>query len=393
LLKVEDMKPSLTFAVRAAVLLALGPLPHVACGGAVETGGPGGTTGGSTGTTTTGGSAGTNTTGNYCGNSPQLCGSTTGTTTGTTTTGTSSGGPIDAGACDPEWISGGPATGGEVLFPCGLPAVTMDDCIPYCGTGPYLCFVVSNDGIPTTSVGVPWLDTDAGDNPVVVSCNFDHTGRRPAGLVEPASAEARSFGEVLAHMAYLEAAAIDAFLDLATQVEAHGAPASLVARLRQAAGEEIRHARIMGELARARGAEPRPPMVVATGARSLLSIALENAREGCVRETWGAACAVAQGERAFDAELRAAMRVIADDELSHAALSWDLAEWLDSRLTAEERAVVAVERERAIEELEHEIDEGVPVAFRKALGMPSREEANVILDAMRSEVWAVRAAA
>jgi hypothetical protein len=392
------MKSSLTVAVRAAVLLALGPLPPVACGGAIDTGGPGGSNGGSAGTTGTGGGSGTgytgtSTTGTTGTTTGGTIGTTTGGTSGTTTTGTSSGGPLDAGSCDPEWLSGGPGAGGEVAFPCGLPAVTMDDCIPYCGNGPFLCWVVSNDGIAAAPGSVPWLDDDAGANPVVVSCNFDHTGRRPAGLVEPAKTGARSFGEVLAHMAYLEAAAIDAFLDLAVQVEAHGAPASLVARLRRAAGEEIQHARVMGELARARGAEPRPPMVVPTGPRSLLSIALENAREGCVRETWGAACAVAQGERAADGDLRSAMREIADDELGHAALSWDLAEWLESRLTADERAVVAVERERAIEELEREIEEAVPVAYRRALGMPSQEEASVILGAMRAEVWGVRAAA
>ena len=50
-----------------------------------------------------------------------------------------------------------------------------------------------------------------------------------------------------------------------------------------------------------------------------------------MRETWGAACAVTQGERAADPELRRTMRGIARDELGHATLSWDLAAWLSGK--------------------------------------------------------------
>jgi hypothetical protein len=47
--------------------------------------------------------------------------------------------------------------------------------------------------------------------------------------------------------------------------------------------------------------------------RSLVELALENIREGCVRETWGAACAVVQSMKATDLEVRRAMRAIARD--------------------------------------------------------------------------------
>jgi hypothetical protein len=200
-------------------------------------------------------------------------------------------------------------------------------------------------------------------------------------------------GEYLAKCAYLEAASVDAFLDLAAQVEAHCGPAELVARLRAAAEEEVRHALVMGKLARARGTRPRDVRVDSPGPRSLLSIALENAREGCVRETYGAACAVAMGERASDPELRAAMRDIARDELGHAELSWDLAAWIEDELTADERAIVAVERERAIEEIEQELEEELPAGWRRELGMPSVEEAGAIFRGMRLHVWSSRLAA
>ena len=79
-----------------------------------------------------------------------------------------------------------------------------------------------------------------------------------AGLVEPARAGARDVGEVLARAAYLEEAAVAAFLDLAAQVEAHGAPAGLVKRLRRAAEDEVRHAGLYSECAARQGAKLPP---------------------------------------------------------------------------------------------------------------------------------------
>jgi hypothetical protein len=199
---------------------------------------------------------------------------------------------------------------------------------------------------------------------------------------------AESVGELLAHAAYLEAASVTAFLDLARELAAHGAPAALVRRLRRAAGEEVRHARDVGAVARAHGGEP-PPVRVASrrGTRTLFEIALENAREGCVRETWGAACAVVQSLRAGDARIRRTMRTVAADELSHATLSWDLARWIESRLAPAQRAQVDRERERAIAHLESEIAVAVPEAWRTTLGLPSPDEARTILRGMHAEVW------
>ena len=102
---------------------------------------------------------------------------------------------------------------------------------------------------------------------------------------------------------------------------------------------------------------------------------------------------MAQAERAADPELRAAMRAIARDELGHAALSWDLAAWLSSRLSVEERAAVAAERARAVAGLEEEIEETLPEPWRRALGVPSPAQARVIFGAVRAQVWESRAAA
>ena len=134
-------------------------------------------------------------------------------------------------------------------------------------------------------------------------------------------------------MASLEAASVTAFRRLHRQLEAFGAPRELLARVRKAAKDEIRHARTTGALARKYGATPRAPRIAPTSeSPSLFAVALENAREGCVRETYGALVAHLQTTRAADPEVRACMAVIADEETEHAALSWDVAAWLESRV-------------------------------------------------------------
>ncbi len=65
--------------------------------------------------------------------------------------------------------------------------------------------------------------------------------------------------------------------------------------------------------------------------RSLEALAVENAVEGCVRETMGALFAMHQAASAADPHVRATMVSIAPDETRHAALGWAVAEWaLDS---------------------------------------------------------------
>jgi hypothetical protein len=120
----------------------------------------------------------------------------------------------------------------------------------------------------------------------------------------------------------------------------------------------------------------------------LLALALENAHEGCVRETWGAACAVAQSLRATDLEVRRAMRAIARDELRHAMLSWDLADWLASRLTPAERTQVEEHQAQALAELESELAGEPADAWHAQLGLPTRGEAQAIFEGMGADVWA-----
>jgi hypothetical protein len=90
--------------------------------------------------------------------------------------------------------------------------------------------------------------------------------------------------------------------------------------------------------------------------RSLVAIAIENAVEGCVRETYGAVVGLIEARMSADRGVRRAMERISEDECRHAELAWEVAAWLRERLTDRERAVVDRAMRAAVEELRREAD-------------------------------------
>ncbi len=158
-------------------------------------------------------------------------------------------------------------------------------------------------------------------------------------------------GERLAHMAWLEAVSVHAFERLERELAAHGAPPSLRRDARRARRDEVRHTAMTTRLARRRGVEPavpdRPPTM---RVRALVDVAVENAVEGCVRETYGALLAFVEALSSPDPSLRRAMRSIAEDECRHAELAWSVHTWaLPRLLPAERRRVDDALREAARE--------------------------------------------
>ena len=216
-----------------------------------------------------------------------------------------------------------------------------------------------------------------------------HDGARKdaATTCEPLHETAADF---LADAARLEAASVDAFEIIATELAAFGAPAELVAAARRAAREERRHARIVGVLATTRGASLRKPAATERRVRDLRAFAIENAVEGCVRETYGAALATFQSERALAPDVRDAMRSIASDESSHAALSFAIDAWTKSRLDESDRRDVDHARDSAIAALASHVDGACTRAFDVELGMPTGDQACAMFDALRRTVWAHR---
>jgi hypothetical protein len=215
-----------------------------------------------------------------------------------------------------------------------------------------------------------------------------HTGRAPAGLTTSGRVTAESdVGAFLAHAAHLEAASVHAFVRMAAELEAHGAPEALLQAAKRAAMEEVQHARLMTDWARSHGAEPVRPRVEPGKVRDLEAILAENAAEGCVRETFGAVLAAHQSLAAQGDQARRRMARIARDETSHAELSWEVARWGERRLDRAARARVSAARDRAVAALRQETGREPTAALRRELGLPRASEALAMFERVREDLW------
>jgi hypothetical protein len=213
-------------------------------------------------------------------------------------------------------------------------------------------------------------------------------GRKPAGLLSQVEANgASALGDYLARAAHLEAASVFAFERMAQELAALGAPDALIDDARKARADEVRHSQAIERLARARGGAPVAAVVAHLPARSLEEIALENAVEGCVRETYGALVGGYQALCARDLELYAAMQPIAEDETRHAGLSHRVHAWLWTKLDAAARQRVRHAQQRAIFALAAELHTPMDESLRRALGLPTPEVAQALLRQLNRSLW------
>ena len=231
---------------------------------------------------------------------------------------------------------------------------------------------------------------DGGESTVFVDCKFQVQcvgGRAPAGLARVEMTSHGAVGEHLARMAHLEAASVIAFARLDKELDNLGAPASLRLAARRAIADERRHARVMATLAWKHGAAVPPVEVSAPQPRKLVDMAIENAVEGCVRETWGALVAGWQAARAEDDGVRAAMRAIERDETRHAELAWEVARFADARLDDDERIRVTSARAIAVEELRASLSHEQPREVTTALGLPTPSDAARLHAHLAATLW------
>ncbi len=178
------------------------------------------------------------------------------------------------------------------------------------------------------------------------SCSYV-AGRRPDGLQSEGLPQGGDpVGRWLAEVAHLEAAAVFAFANLARELAHHGAPQDLVDRALDAARDEVIHADLTSALALQRGVIPQVPEVAPFQVRSLMDMALDNASEGCVLETFAALMASWQAQTAQDTAIRTVMARIARDETRHGELARDIDVWLRPKLSkAQARQVEAARRD------------------------------------------------
>jgi hypothetical protein len=212
-------------------------------------------------------------------------------------------------------------------------------------------------------------------------------GRRPPGLETDGAVSCdEAVGRFFAHAAHLEAASVPAFERMFEELRRLGAPAALCEGALHAALEEIDHTRRTALLARRFGAEPRGPSIEARPLRTRFELALDNAVEGCVRESFGALVAHYQAAHANDGQVRAAMVAIAEDETRHAELSWATHAWLWSGLDEAERAAVRAAQREAVTVLRQQLAAPVSPSVNTVAGLPLPHQALALFDAV-AELW------
>jgi hypothetical protein len=213
------------------------------------------------------------------------------------------------------------------------------------------------------------------DSPTQVSCSYERTEHQSCGAGRRADAPAlvtRAGGRAsdwLVGTAILEASAVTAFRRTARALSLHGAPRSLAQRALRAADDERRHTAAVARLA---AETSHVSLAVRTDVRevpTLRALALENAREGCVGEAWGAIEAHAQAALAEDPRVRSLMGRIARDEARHALFSLDLDAW------ARRSRIDAVELDRARSEAHGRLVGELGARGASALGLPHGETA------------------
>ena len=292
---------------------------------------------------------------------------------------------FDAGGFDAGRPDAGESDAGfdagmyNVVWGCFGTAVTSSGrYVTYDGGGlsdPQLCTVEC----PDFGAGLDGCQVEE-VNDLICWYAFCGIGRLTDG-VTPLGCGNGALGSELANMAAHEAGAALAFAQLARELERHGVHRSFTRGARRAAREEVRHAQLVGGLARAHGGRfsVTPPRDTE---RTLEAIALENAAEGCVRETLGAVIGFHQARHASDPAVRSVMAQVSADELGHSAWSHALARHLDSRLSLPARRRVREAREAALAGARQELSAEPNRAISAQLGLPDAERVQSLAAAL-----------
>lgn len=212
-------------------------------------------------------------------------------------------------------------------------------------------------------------------------------GRMPAGAHFETQEVTSELGDYFSSMAAMETAAVTAFRYLARELEAYQAPESLIAKARLAVSEEIDHAEMAGLLSQAYEAAVPHVEVDDFQLRSLFEVALENAVEGCVNETFAAACGLWQHQHAELAAFKAVMARVAEEESGHAELSWEIHSWIMPQLTEAQQQHINAAQAEAIESLYATFRAEESPHVRRAVGLPESADAMRLLGELRGNLW------
>jgi len=267
-------------------------------------------------------------------------------------------------------------------------AEELNDCLADEEACLALCEQVLVDQGAINSPGDAWIyecsvtKTPAG---VEVEMSYDYPISVGCGVVTVSPESTRtSIGSHFAALSELEAASVYAFARLARDLRRHGAPRDLVLAAVRAADDEVRHTGQATALAHVWGGTPRQPRHGSGPARDLFALCRDNAVDGCVHETFGAAIANRQAQTAHDPYIRSVMLSIARDETRHAGLAEDIDTWLRPQLGQRERQAVESAARRAAEELAVS-QKDAPARVSELAGFPSANEAQALARALEAK--------
>lgn len=198
-------------------------------------------------------------------------------------------------------------------------------CVPYHGCGrPFL--VEQVERLAEIELRGDWLEASPGR--AHASSVAAVGGMTVEDLTD---AERARLAEHWARAGLMEHASIAAFARFTLQLLALGAPVELVELSNAATADETKHARrCFGQASRFADRVLGPSalgMHGALGEVNLAEVVELVLLEGCVGETVAALEAGAARDRATDAEVRALLGEIADDEARHAELAWSFVRW------------------------------------------------------------------
>ena len=320
-----------------------------------------------------------------------LCGGDPVTTSATATDGSSTGGSTSGGSTSGESTGDGSTSGGSTTTGSTGDGSTGDGSTTEGSTssGSTSGEGSTTEGSTTTGEAMSGTCKAIEGETALVSCLYEVNyacGRRPSGLCsEGKSCGPTPLARFFAESAHLEAASVTAFERLAAELRAMAAPDELIVAAERAAADEVRHARDVGVLAERSGGLVSPVDMETATERSTLEIAIENATEGCVGETWGALLAAHQAAAAEDPELRRCMEKIAADEARHAALAWAVDAFFNDRLSATERSQVEAARRHAA--LCIRTSQPSPPELAALVGLPAAAPRERLWEALDQELW------
>lgn len=199
-------------------------------------------------------------------------------------------------------------------------------------------------------------------------------GRLPPAYQEP-QIMGEGIGVYFAKSAHEQAAAVFSYIALATQLRSFGAPTNLIEQCQSAAKDNILHAKIMQELSEMEGVFV-PSFHYVPTSQSILEVAMQNAVDGCIYETWAALLANWQSTHLpSDPELQTVYEQIGKNKAMHGQLAWDLHFWFLSKLRTREKKQLSRAQSKAIAQLL--LAEG-NISYVAGLGLPLSHEKKVL---------------